>query len=249
MLNPEKPLPVLRVRPCDLAPRALLVGDPERASRAASLLDNPREIGNNREYRTFSGEYRGKQIVVCSHGVGGAGASVCFAELFESGVKIAIRSGTCGALVEIINDGELIIATGAIREDGTSEKLIPLAYPAISSWKVIQALQIAAKSHDEIHLHTGLVLTQSFHYPGLLPTTTSLWMQAGAVCVEMELATLLVMAGLHGVQAGGILTSDGNLARRKEPHLDPHTYDPHREVVQAGIQTNLSIALEALYRL
>jgi uridine phosphorylase len=74
-------------------------------------------------------------------------------------------------------------------------------------------------------------------------------MEAGAVCVEMELATLLVMAGLNGVRAGGIFTSDGNLARRELPDVDTSTYDPHRDVVNHGIKTMLTIALEALARL
>jgi uridine phosphorylase len=71
-------------------------------------------------------------------------------------------------------------------------------------------------------------------------------MKAGAVCVEMELATLLVMAGLHGVRAGGIFTSDGNLARKDTVELDSSAYDPHREVVSQGKQTMLTIALKAL---
>jgi uridine phosphorylase len=74
-------------------------------------------------------------------------------------------------------------------------------------------------------------------------------MEAGAVCVEMELATLLVVAGLHGVRAGGIFTSDGNLARRDAPGLDTSAYDPHRDVVTQGVQTMLAIALEALAHL
>jgi uridine phosphorylase len=74
-------------------------------------------------------------------------------------------------------------------------------------------------------------------------------MQTGAVCVEMELATLLVMAGLNGVRAGGIFTSDGNLARRRVSEVAPNTYDPHREVVTQGVQSMLEIALNALTRL
>jgi len=225
-----------------------VVGDPARAAQAAQLLTDPDEVGHNREYRTFAGTYAGIPLTICSHGIGGPAASICFKELFQGGVKTIIRAGTCGALVETIDDGQLVLATGAIREDGTSPSLIPLAYPAIADRHIVQALEESAAEQGYNSLHTGIVLTQSYLYPDLLPTTTELWMEAGAVCLEMELATLLVIAGLHGVRAGGIFTSDGNLARREAPDLESSAYDPHRDIVTHGVQTMLTIALEALAR-
>lgn len=242
-MDRNKRLPTLRVYARDLSSHALVVGDPQRAADAARLLNKPEEIANFREFRTFTGEYAGKRITICSHGIGSAGASVCFDELFRGGVQTVIRAGTCGAMVEDIQDGELVVATGAIREDGTTPQLVPLAYPAVADRHVIAALEAAAKRHTG--LHVGLVLTQAHFYPGLLPSTLDLWQRAGALCVEMELAALLVAAGLHGVRAGGIFTSDGNVAR--DP--DPYRYNPHRDVVSQGIQTMLGIALEALSRL
>jgi len=248
-MDPNERLPILKVTPSQLAPRALVVGDRERAFQAAQLLTDPDEVGHNREYRTFTGSYTGVPLTVCSHGIGGPAASICFKELIQGGVKTIIRAGTCGALVETIDDGQLVLATGAIREDGTSTSLVPLAYPAIADRHIIQALEESAAGQGYTSLHTGIVLTQSYLYPELLPTTTELWMEAGAVCVEMELATLLVMSGLHGVRSGGIFTSDGNLVRRDTPDLDTSTYDPHRDVVTHGVQTMLTIALDALTRL
>jgi uridine phosphorylase len=248
-MNPNERLAILRVTPSQLAPRALVVGDRDRAFQAAQLLSDPDEIGHNREYRTFTGTYAGTPLTICSHGIGGPAASVCFQELFQGGVQTIIRAGTCGALVETIEDGQLVLATGAIREDGTSTSLVPLAYPAIADRHVIQALEESATDLGYTPLHTGIALTQAYLYPGdLLPITTDLWMKAGAVCVEMELATLLVMAGLQGVRAGGIFTSDGNLARIEAPDLDTSSYDPHRDIVTRGMQTMLTIALEALTR-
>ena len=248
-MGPNNQLPVLRVSPSQLAPRALVVGDPQRAAQAAQMLDTHEQVGNNREYRTFTGTYAGVPVTVCSHGIGGPAASVCFSELFQGGVNTVIRAGTCGALVETIDDGQLILATGAIREDGTSPNLVPLAYPAIADRHIIKALEESAAALDYAPLPTGVVLTQSYLYPGVLPSTTDLWMKAGAVCVEMELATLLVLAGLNGVHAGGIFTTDGNLARREFPNIDPDTYNPHREVVTRGVQAMLRISLDALTQL
>ena len=129
MTNPDKLLPNLKTRPSDLASHALVVGDPERAALAAELLTNAEEVGYFREYRTFTGEFAAKRVTISSHGVGAAGASVCFEELMQGGVKTIIRAGTCGAMRKGIKDGELVIGTGAIREDGTSERLMPNTIP------------------------------------------------------------------------------------------------------------------------
>jgi uridine phosphorylase len=246
MTDPNKPLPLLKTRPSDLASHALVVGDPNRAALAAELLTNAEEVGCFREYRTFTGEFAAKRVTRSSHGVGGAGASVCFEELMQGGVKTIIRAGTCGAMRKGIKDGELIIGTGAIREDGTSERLMPIAYPAIADRHVISALEAAA-AQDYTRLHEGIILTHSHFYHGILPTTLDMWLKADVnVCaVEMELATLLIVAGLHGVRAGGIFTSDGNLTEES----GPTEYDPHRNVVKEGVSTMLKIALDALTRL
>lgn len=253
-MDTNKQLPVLRVHPRDLAPRALVVGDPQRAADAAQMLGKAKEVGNWREYRTFTGEYGGKRITVSSHGVGSAGAAVCFEELIHGGVKTLIRAGTCGAMVEEIDDGEFIIATGAVREDGTTPQLVPLSYPAIADRHVISALEAAAVAQGYPKPHMGIARTGAAFYPGVLPPQLEMWMAAGVVCVEMELATLLVIASLRGARAGGILVSDGNIPRalkvmKAGEVLDPFSYNPHREAVREGVRIMLRIALESLSQL
>jgi uridine phosphorylase len=119
-MNRDMQLPLLRVRPRDLAPRALVVGDPAKATDAALVLDHAQELCYWRECRTFASEYKGRRIVVSSHGVGSAGAAVCFEKLIHGGVHTLIRAGTCGAVVKEIEDVEFMIATAAVRDDGTA---------------------------------------------------------------------------------------------------------------------------------
>ena len=245
-MSPDERTPLLRVRPRDVADCALVVGDPQRVVEVAQFLENADEIGFYREYRTITGEYSGKKVTISSHGVGGAGANVCFDELFKCGVRNVIRAGTCGAMKEGIQDGELIIATGAIREDGASEHMAPMSFPAVADRHIIRSLENSALKFGYPKPNVGLVLTQGYFYPGILPSAVDFWLPTGLViCVEMELATLLVMAGLQGVRAGGIFTSDGNLT--EEP--DPNTYDTHRDEVDQGKTKMLQIALDALTRL
>ena len=239
-------LPVLRVHPDDVAPLALVVGDPQRAAMAAGLLEGARKVGENRGYCSYTGTYRQRRVTVVSHGVGASSASVCFAELFMAGVHTVIRAGTCGALRAEIKVGDLIIATAAIREDGVSNQLIPQAYPAVADRRVVNALERAAHDVLGLPLCAGVILTQSYLYPGILPSTTRLWMRAGAVAVEMELAALLVMAGLHGVRAGGIFTVDGNLTRKAQSVVEIADYAPDRPEVRQGVASMVAIALQAL---
>lgn len=174
-------LRILRVRPSQIAKRALVVGEPKRAAAAAEPLNNAEEVGSYREYVTYTAQYKGKHVTVASHGVGGAGASVAFHELFEAGVTAVIRAGTCGGATP-----GLIVATGAIRTDGTSEKLVPLAYPAVADYRVVHALCEAAAANGYPDPPTGIVLTKSFLYPGIIETEREMWFEkAGVVAVEM----------------------------------------------------------------
>ncbi len=249
-MDPNMPLAVLRARPKDLSTHALVVGDPQRAEAIAGLLEKSQELGRYREYVTFAGYFRDKRIVVSSHGVGAAGACICFEELFQGGVRTVIRVGTCAALADEIEDGQLIVPTGAIRQDGMTAELIPLNYPAIADRHVIAALNASAAA-QAVKTYTGLVLTEATLYPGLVRLPYELWISAGALCVEMEMAALLVVAGIHRVQAGGILASDRNLGRilKARLPLDPSAYNPHRDVVAQGTQTMIEVALEAIVAL
>jgi uridine phosphorylase len=243
-MDPNALLPVLKVKVSDLTPSALVVGDPQRAAAAAEYLDDVKELAYFREYRTFTGTYSGVPITISSHGVGSAGASICFEELMQGGVTNIIRAGTCGAMVAGIQDGETIIGTGAIRDDGATDKLIPMNYPAIANRHIVAALEAATAERSNSPVHTGLVLTQGYFYDGILPSSVSFWLQhnMNVFAVEMEFATLLIIASMRNVSAGGIFTSDGNMT--KEP--DPKTYDPHRTVVKQGTENMIQIALDAL---
>lgn len=238
-------LPLLRADPDDIASRVLVVGDPDRAADAARLLDKPRRVGANREYLTLTGEFGGQRISVASHGVGAAGAGICFEELARAGAQTLIRAGTCGAVDDRLEDGQLVIATGAVREEGLTPKLIPLSYPALAHHELVVALQAAAERAG-VDAACGLALTEDRFYPSsALGQDWSVWKASQISVVEMEAAALFVIAQLHGLRAGALLTVDGNPTRSAQ---DMSEYDPHRQVVTDGKQQMLEIALDALSR-
>lgn len=221
----------------------LVVGDPGRAEQAAELLESGSRVAANREYVTYTGRFAGREVSICSHGVGSAGAGICFEELARAGVRAIVRAGTCGSLRDEIGDGDLVVATGAVRQDGLSSQLVPAGYPAVPDLELTRALRALASSTDR-PVHSGIVLTTDVFYPSpVLGQDWQVWQRARVAAVEMELAALFVMASLHGQAAAGLLTVDGNPARATQDMSD---YDPYREVVRTGTEEMLRLALEAV---
>lgn len=237
-----KMLPILRVAENSLPTDILVCGDPARAKAIASRLDDAREVAWNREYRLFTGSYRQLPLAVCAHGVGAAGAAVCFEELIRAGARRLVRVGTAGSLDPAIGDGTLVIATGAVREDGMTEQLVPLSFPAVASPAVTAGLEQAAAAHaGDVTWHSGIVLTIGAFYPGVLDLPNNLMAEAGVRAVEMECAALFVIASLRGVEAGAIVAIDGLAV-----DFDAESYNPHRGAVERAVAAEITVALEAV---
>lgn len=241
----EDLLPLLRVRPSDVASRVLVVGDPARAKDASSLLSDVQQVGNNREYATYTGFAGDRRVTIASHGVGAAGAGVCFEELARAGAHLFVRAGTCGAIQDDLADGGLVIASGAVREEGLTPRLAPLSYPAVADHRVVTELEAAANVQGS-RFRTGVVLTTDLFYPSAaLGQSWDVWKKSHVLAVEMEMAALFIVASLHGLAAGGVLTVDGNPTRAAQ---DMSEYDPYREVVTAGKRKMLRAAIKVLER-
>ena len=199
----------------DINKFVLLPGDPERVDAIADTWDEKKFIASHREFKTFSGKYSGVDISACSTGIGGPSAAIALEELANLGADTFIRIGTCGAINEKINCGDLIICSGAMRQDGTSEDYIDLSYPAVANYEVVAALIQACEKHGK-KFHVGIsCTTSSFHCgqarPGFNNFTQSKFenkiqdlQRAGVLNFEMEAATILTLAGLYGLRAGAV---------------------------------------------
>lgn len=233
-------LPILKVEAEKINSKVLVCGDPARAAKIADKLDNPVEVSYNREYRVFNGERDGIPITVASHGVGASGAAVCFEELIKGGAKEIIRVGTAGSLNTKISDGDIVIATGAVREDGLTEQLISMSYPAIASHKIVNRLE---KAGTELNLKTfsGLLLTLAAFYPEMDGIPNNYFSKANVIAVEMEASALFVISSLHGVDAGAVVAIDGIAI-----DFDADSYNPHRQKVKEAIDKEIDLAINAL---
>ena len=232
-------LPHLKASPDDLAPLAFVCGDPARARRIAEHLTAARHVGSHREYETFTGSVDGVAVTVSSHGVGAGGTAVCCDELIQGGVHTLVRLGTCGSLQPGYREGALLVVTGGVRRDGASDRLVPPAFPAVADWRVVAALDAAARAEPGAVVGTGLALSEGVFYEGLLPSELPLWIAAGVLAVEMECSLLFTLAAIRGARAGALLNVDNYVP-------ETTVFDPHREVVAAGTERMIRAAVRAV---
>ena len=191
----------------DVAKYVLLPGDPRRVETIASFLDESRKVSDYRGFVTYTGSKDGVGISVCSTGIGCPSAAIAVEELARIGAQTFIRVGTTGALQRDIHMGDIVIASGAVRADGTSRNYVPLEYPAVADFVVAAALKQAAKKNVR-QFHFGLVLSTDAFYGNL--EALRQWSAFGVLSVEMESSVLFTIAALKKLKAGSILAVDGN---------------------------------------
>ena len=134
----------------------ILPGDPKRSAKIAAYLDDAKLVADNREFVTYAGYLEGEKVSVTSTGIGGPSAAIALEELVHCGADTFIRVGTCGAMQLDIMGGDIVVATGAVRMEGTSKEYAPIEYPAVASYPVIQALTKACDTTG-VRYHTGVL--------------------------------------------------------------------------------------------
>lgn len=127
ILTPEGKIYHLNLAPSELAPTIITVGDPGRVEMVSKYFDSIEVKAEHREFKTHTGNYKGKRISVISTGIGPDNIDIVFNELdalvnidFENRTikkKLTsldiIRIGTSGSLTDEIEvDSFLISAIG-----------------------------------------------------------------------------------------------------------------------------------------
>ncbi|RLG40616.1 MAG: nucleoside phosphorylase [Thermoproteota archaeon] len=238
--------PHIMCGPGDIAKYVLLPGDPKRAEKIAKFFDEYRLVAEYRQYVTFTGRYKGILVSVTSTGIGCPAAAIAVEELARIGAKCFIRVGTTGAIQPKIEIGDIIVATAAVRADGTTRAYAPPEYPAVASPDVVRALLSAAKSLG-IEVRSGIVVTGDAFYAENAETVKS-WSSLGVLSLEMEASVIFLLSQIKKLRAGAILAVDGNIVKgtrkgefkkgEKKGELDPR--------VQKAIELETKVALEAI---
>ena len=233
----------------DIGRYVILPGDPKRCAKIAKYIDDAKLVADNREYVTYTGYLDGVKVSVTSTGIGGPSASIALAELVQAGADTFIRIGTCGGMQLNVRSGDVVIASGAVRMEGTSKEYAPIEFPAVADIEVVNALMKAA---DELNVdsHVGVVQCKdSFygqHSPERMPVGYELlnkweaWKRLGCLASEMESAALFVVGSALHVKVGSVFLVVANQEREKEGLSNPVVHNTDKAV---------RVAVEALRRI
>lgn len=230
------------VGPDDIGKYVILPGDPKRCKKIAEHFDNPVLVADSREYVTYTGTLNGVKVSVTSTGIGGPSAAIAIDELAKCGAHTFIRVGTCGGMQEEVLGGDVVIANGAVRMEGTSREFAPIEYPAVADFAVTNALVNAAKRLGLRH-HVGVVQCKdSFfgqHEPEVMPVSYELenkwqaWLRMGCLASEMESAALFIAGNFLRVRVGTCLLVVANQEREKKGLENKQVHDTEAAITLA----------------
>lgn len=218
----------------DIGKYVILPGDPKRCKKIAEYFENARLVADVREYTTYTGTLDGVKVSVTSTGIGGPSASIALDELVKCGAHTFIRVGTCGGMQENVIGGDVVIATGAVRMEGTSREFAPIEYPAVANIECVNALVNAAESLN-VKKHVGVVQCKdSFfgqHEPEIMPVSYELenkwqaWLRMGCLASEMESAALFIAGQFLRVRVGSCFLVVANQERAKKGLENKQVHD------------------------
>ena len=231
----------------------ILPGDPGRVEKIAQFLDEPQFLAQNREYTTWIGKLSGAPVLVMSTGMGGPSTAIAVEELAALGVETFIRIGTAGGMQPEVIGGDVVVATGSIRMEGTTREYVPIEYPAVPDLDVTCALKDAAQALG-LRYHTGVVQSKdSFygqHSPSRMPIGYDLenkwraWIGAGCLASEMESAALFIVCSTLRVRAGSVFSIVWNQERERLGLDNPEVHDTTDAIKTAVEATRLLIEKE-----
>lgn len=232
----------VRLRRGDVGRYVILPGDPKRCEKIAGHFDDAVLVADSREYVTYTGYLDGEKVSVTSTGIGGPSASIAMEELVKCGADTFIRVGTCGGMDIDVKGGDIVVATGAIRMEGTSREYAPIEYPAVADLEVANALVEAAKRLGYTY-HAGVVQCKDAFYgqhePETKPVSYELlnkweaWLRMGCKASEMESAALFIVANYLRVRCGSTFLVVGNQERAKAGLENPIVHDTEAAIASA----------------
>jgi len=229
----------------DVGKYVILPGDPKRCKKIAEYFDDAKLVADRREFTTYTGYLNGVKVSVTSTGIGGSSASIALEELVNVGAENFIRVGTCGGVDIDVKGGDIVIATGAIRMEGTSKEYAPIEFPAVANLDITNALVKSAKNLG-FNYHTGVVQCKdSFygqHNPDRMPVNYELlnrweaWKKMGCLASEMESAALFIVGSFLKVKVGSVFLTVANQEIEKQGLENPVEHDTDK-AIKTAIET------------
>lgn len=157
-----KPSLYMKAKPDDIADYVIFSGDPWRVNVLKTYLKDVKQIGFFREYNTYTGYYKGLKVTVTSTGIGAPSAAIAMEEMFNCGMKVAIRMGTVMALKDDLL-GDYVIPSGSIRKEKTSQTYVDHGYPAVADFELVSSITKTFRANGQ-RVENGINATMDGFY-------------------------------------------------------------------------------------
>jgi len=204
----------MKAQPQKVAKNVIFSGDPWRVEVLKNYLDNPVKIGFFREFNTYTGTYKGVPITITSTGIGSPSAAIAMEEMYDCGMKLAIRMGTIMALDDALL-GNYIVPIASVRGEATSDTYVEKSYPAVADFELVQSLIRTFNTHGQ-KVHQGINATFDGYYSQMkkgqiainqgfnINERFSSLKKQGIIGIDMESSCLFVLGRLMGVRTAAI---------------------------------------------
>jgi DeoD family purine-nucleoside phosphorylase len=226
----------------EISEYVILVGNPQRAKKISSLLESSVLVNENRGLFVYTGFYKETRITVATTGMGSPSTAIVLEELANLGGKVFIRVGSAGGIDPKLDVGNVVIATGSIRDDGTSPLYLRSSFPAVPNFDVLEAMITVGKKINE-NIEYGVVIAEDAFYIPYSTEEMERFVKSGVKAIEMESGCVFIVSQYRNVKAGAIFALDGNVALNK---IKPEGAE---EIYKKGETVAIQIGLESLYTL
>lgn len=220
----------LGINAAQIAPGVILTSNLERTAVIAATFDSAEQVGEHREYITYTGKKHGVDMSVMSIGNGCMPTAIAVEELRHIGCTKMIKVGSCGAIQPDIAPGTILIPTAAVRGDGATLEYLNLQYPAVTDHNAFFALTDSAREADiafregVVRTHDALFMESLFAHEGL-DARIRPWRELGVLAIDNELAAMLAISSILQSQAGAVLVCVDNYATGESIDFE-RDYDP-----------------------
>ncbi|CAM3513660.1 nucleoside phosphorylase [Paraphotobacterium marinum] len=239
-------MPHIHVSAEQISKKVIICGDPERVTRASFLLTDTTLIAHNREFKVLNGYYQNELITICSTGIGSPSTGIVIEELNKCNVQKIIRVGSCGSLRHDINHGDIIVAEGAVRDEGTSKSYVADGFPAVASRHLMRKIEDSILSDTQLNHYFGIVRSHDSFYIDNESEILHFWSQKNVIGCDMETSTLLTLARLRGIEAASILFVVTNFSNDVLDEISNYTQNSLN--TKFNEQEALKLALETLIK-
>lgn len=201
----------MKVEEKDIGDYVIFSGDPFRVEKFIEFLDEPKKIAFEREFNTYTGFYQGIKVTITSTGIGSPSAAIAMEEMFEAGMKVAVRMGTVMGLRDDLL-GKFIIPKASMRREQTTSTYVEKAYPAVADFDLVQSMNQAAKEYA-YEVDNGINCTMDGFYSQMRESKLSKQQNVDILKtfselkklhisgIDMESSTILTLGSLMNIPA------------------------------------------------